>query len=266
MTDSTDHTGPEADPAPPHRTRPLARVVLLTGPSGSGKSRLAARTGLPVLRLDDFYKEGGDPTLPLLEPKDGARPGSEPKSPPAGVDWDSPLAWDAASALETVTRLCTRGSADVPLYSISASARTGTQHLSVEGSPLFVAEGIFAADLATACAESGLLADALCLSGSPLTTFRRRLLRDVREARKSLPVLVRRGWRLLRAEGAIVERHVRLGAFPCGREEAAARIEHALASVTGPAPAGHPTPPAHTVPRPREANCRTGAGGTGAPR
>lgn len=35
------------------------RVVLLAGPSGSGKSHLAERSGLPVLRLDDFYKEAG---------------------------------------------------------------------------------------------------------------------------------------------------------------------------------------------------------------
>ena len=42
------------------------RVVLLCGPSGSGKSLLAALSGLPVLRLDDFYKEAGDPTLPLV--------------------------------------------------------------------------------------------------------------------------------------------------------------------------------------------------------
>ena len=43
-----------------------ARVILLAGPSGSGKSSLAARAGLPVLALDDFYKDGDDPSLPLL--------------------------------------------------------------------------------------------------------------------------------------------------------------------------------------------------------
>ena len=41
-----------------------ARVIVLAGPSGAGKSRLAERVGLPVLRLDDFYKNGDDPTLP----------------------------------------------------------------------------------------------------------------------------------------------------------------------------------------------------------
>ena len=43
-----------------------ASVIVLAGPSGAGKSRLAERIGLPVLRLDDFYKSGDDPTLRVL--------------------------------------------------------------------------------------------------------------------------------------------------------------------------------------------------------
>lgn len=187
-----------------------ARVVLLTGPSGSGKSRLAARTGLPVLRLDDFYKEAGDPTLPRL--------------PGGTTDWDAPGSWDAAEALAAVRALCGRGRTTVPVYDISASARTGEEVLDLGGAPLFLAEGIFAADIAAGCAELGLLADAICLRGRPLTTFRRRLLRDVREGRKSVPFLVRRGWGLMRSEGAIVERHRTLGAYPCARDEAMGRI------------------------------------------
>ncbi|MEU5837317.1 ATP-binding protein [Streptomyces diacarni] len=187
----------------------LARVVLVTGPSGSGKTRLAARSGLPVLRLDDFYKEGDDPTLPLVGDT---------------VDWDSPRSWDAGAAVRAIAQLCREGATTAPRYDLSRSARTGTDRLALDGSPLFLAEGIFAADIAARCAALGLLADAICLRGRPSTTFRRRLLRDIREARKPLPVLLRRGWRLMRAEPALVARHRALGATPCAHTEAHARI------------------------------------------
>ncbi|MFD5143856.1 uridine kinase [Streptomyces sp. NPDC058401] len=199
------------------RSSPLpTRVVLLTGPSGSGKSSLAARSGLPVLRLDDFYKDGDDPTLPCVE-------GS------ADIDWDSPLSWDADAAVAAIAELCAGGRTEVPVYDIATSSRTGTESLDISRTPLFIAEGIFAADVAVRCQELGLLADAICLRGRPSTTFRRRLARDLREGRKSVPMLLRRGWRLMRAERGIVARHTALGAHACGRDEALGRLAAAAA-------------------------------------
>ncbi|SCK14968.1 uridine kinase [Streptomyces sp. WMMB 714] len=202
----------------PHDISRSPRVILLTGPSGAGKSRLSARSGLPVMRLDDFYKEAGDPTLPML-----------PHG--TGVDWDSARSWDAEAAVAAVQELCVKGRTTVPLYDISLSARVGTETLDLDGARLFIAEGIFAADIVARCRELDLLADAICLRGRPTTTFRRRLLRDLREGRKSPPFLLRRGWRLMRSEGAIVQRHRALGAHPCGRDEAAERIR--LLSAAG---------------------------------
>ncbi|MFE9354083.1 uridine kinase family protein [Streptomyces olivaceoviridis] len=191
--------------------------MLLSGPSGSGKSLVAARSGLPVLRLDDFYKEGDDPTLPLVE-------GS------SDIDWDHPGSWDADVAVEAIARLCATGSTPVPVYDISLSARTGEETLHIGRTPLFIAEGIFAAEIVERCRELGLLADALCLSRGPATTFRRRFLRDLKEGRKSVPFLLRRGWRLMRAERSIVARQVSLGAHPCDRDEALGRL---AAAATG---------------------------------
>ncbi|MFB6979903.1 hypothetical protein [Streptomyces scopuliridis] len=192
------------------------RVVLLAGPSGSGKSSLAARTGLPVLRLDDFYKEGDDPTLPLVA-------GS------SDVDWDSVRSWDADAAVAAVEELCRTGRTTVPVYSIATSSRVDTEALDIQRTPLFLAEGIFAADIVARCQELGVLADALCLRGRPSTTFRRRLVRDLREGRKSVAFLLRRGWRLMRAERAIVGRQTALGAHPCTKKEALGRIAAAAA-------------------------------------
>ncbi|MBA2949020.1 hypothetical protein H1D24_25175 [Streptomyces sp. PSKA28] len=195
---------------------PATRVVLLTGPSGSGKSSFAARSGLPVLCLDDFYKEGDDPTLPLV-------PGS------SDIDWDSPGSWDTEAAVTAIEELCRSGRTRVPRYDISTSARTGEDTLDIGHTPLFIAEGIFAADIVGRCRELGLLADALCLRGRPSTTFRRRLLRDLKEGRKSVPFLLRRGWRLMRAERSIVARQTALGAHPCGKDEALGRLAAAAA-------------------------------------
>jgi uridine kinase len=193
---------------PPSRTR----VVLLSGPSGSGKSSLAERSGLPVLQLDDFYKDGDDPTLPLLP--DSGR----------AVDWDSPQSWNTEDAMAAIRLLAETGQAQVPVYSIPENRRVGTRTLELRGAAVFVAEGIFAAELVRRCAADGLLADALCLRNRPTTTAWRRFRRDVREGRKSVWFLLRRGWRLMRAERTIVARQLELGAYACAGPEALSRV------------------------------------------
>ena len=190
--------------------------MLLCGPSGSGKSLLSARSGLPVLRLDDFYKEGNDPTLPLVA-------GS------SDIDWDHPGSWDADTAVAAIVELCRTGRTKIPVYDISLSARTGEEAVDMGRTPLFIAEGIFAAEIVTRCRELGVLADALCLSRGPVRTFRRRFLRDLREGRKSVPFLLRRGWRLMRLERSIVARQSALGAHPCDKDEALSRLSAAAA-------------------------------------
>ena len=190
--------------------------MLLCGPSGSGKSLLAARSGLPVLRLDDFYKEGDDPTLPQVA-------GS------SDIDWDHPLSWDADTAVAAIAELCRRGRTKVPVYDISLSARTGEETVDIGRTPLFIAEGVFAAEIVERCREIGVLADALCLSRGPVKTFRRRFLRDLKEGRKSVPFLLRRGWRLMRAERSIVSRQTSLGAHACDKDEALGRLAAAAA-------------------------------------
>jgi uridine kinase len=195
-------------PPVPTDAAPSARVVLLCGPSGVGKSSLVRRLGLPALALDDYYRDGDDPGEPPLPHRFGI------------VDWDDPASWDAAAALEGLRALCTTGAADVPAYDIPSNRRTGTARLDLGGAPLVVAEGIFAAHLVAPCRQAGLLADAVCLVLPPWRTFARRLLRDLAEARKPPATLVRRGLALLRTEPALVARWTALGCRPLPPAEA----------------------------------------------
>lgn len=191
--------------------------MLLAGPSGSGKSTLAAHLGWPVLRLDDFYREGADPLLPRDE---------------AGrVDWDDEDAWNTADALAAVLELASTGEVSAPVYSIGEDRRVGCHRIELGDAPLFFAEGLFADRLVTRCRDAGVLADALVLAPPAAKTFFRRLVRDVAEARKPLPVLVRRGLRLWREQPAVVRRCLNAGMRRTTPECAAAELADAAAAA-----------------------------------
>ena len=212
-------TGPEADDGdvgqqglfeiPPGARRAPTRIVLLTGPSGSGKTSLTSRLGLPVISLDDFYRDGDHPDLPR-------RYGI--------VDWDDPRSWDSEGALAALLDIARSGRAEVPLYDIPTNRRTTVRQFDAGGSPIVLAEGIFAAELITPCRDEDILADALCLWRPRAQTFWFRLLRDLGEARKPPMTLLRRGLNLARHEPAMVAELVRRGARKIRVSEAEAYI------------------------------------------
>jgi uridine kinase len=195
-----------------------ASVIVLAGPSGSGKSRLCARLGLPVLRLDDYYKDGSDPTLPHVDLGGGQRL----------VDWDDPRSWLRDDAVDAVERLCAHGEAEVPVYDIARDGRTGHRKVRLGEATYFVAEGIFAQEVVTACRERNLLAAAICLDNRRSVTFSRRLSRDLREHRKPPLVLLRRGLRLMRLEPDVVRHAVALGCTPMTSDQAYRRLSTLL--------------------------------------
>lgn len=197
---------------PPH---PRSRVIVLAGPSGVGKSRLAATTGLPVLRLDDFYRSGDDDSLPRIT--HGANAGL--------ADWDDPRSWRADRAVQAVEELSTTGRTVVPVYDLASSAPFGIQDLDLGGGSLFVAEGIFAQEIVAACRDRGVLAAAWCLRQHPLVTFWRRLSRDLNEHRKPPVVLLRRGWALMRDQRRVIAGAEARGCEVVTPAQALARIQ-----------------------------------------
>ena len=183
---------------------PRAKVVLLAGPSGSGKSHLAEQSGLPILDLDHFYKDGDDPTLP--------------RHPTLGiVDWDDPRSWDAEAALSAIAAVARDGHAEVPVYDIAHDGRAGVRDFSVGSHRAFVGTGIFAAELVGPLRARGLLADAVVVRRARWKNFLRRLRRDLTERRKPPLTLVRRGMALVRSEPEVVARQLALGCRPCDR-------------------------------------------------
>ena len=201
MTDEVTHRrghGREAG-------RPRQRVVVLAGPSGSGKSRLAARLhqahGWPIFRLDDFYRDEDDPAMPRSEGL-------------GIVDWDHPDSWDAERAVASLCELVDTGRTDTPDYDISRSRAVGHREVSAGPDDLVIAEGIFAAEVVARLRDAGVLHSAWCVHHHRAVTFVRRLARDLKERRKPPLVLVRRGLALMRAEPDVIRRQTDLGAHP----------------------------------------------------
>jgi uridine kinase len=201
-----------------------AQVVVLAGPSGAGKSRLAERLALPVLRLDDFYKDGDDPTLPRITR--GANAGL--------VDWDDPASWHREDALTALRELCATGRSEVPVYEIAHNGRCGSRSVDLDGSTRFVAEGIFAPEVVAACRDEGLLAAAYCITQHPLVTFWRRLTRDLREHRKPPLMLLRRGVALLHDQQQVVAHALRQGCRRATGDQAYAELTAQAQPSRGP--------------------------------
>ncbi|WP_344209900.1 ATP-binding protein [Kribbella sancticallisti] len=191
-----------------------ARVVLLAGPSGTGKSHLAELVGLPVVRLDDFYRDGDDAAMP--------------RSPLGIVDWDHPGSWDADRAVAALQHLCATGEADMPIYDISVDGTVGHRPVVTGGVPLVIAEGIFADQIVGALRDRGLLAAAICVRHHRVVTFLRRFQRDLREHRKPPFTLLRRGLLLLKDDPRVVKRCLDAGCEPLHPKAARRRIAHLL--------------------------------------
>lgn len=178
----------------------MTGLVLVAGASGSGKSRLARGAGALVVRLDDFYADADAPGLP--------------RTPHGFIDWDDARTWDAEGAADALVALLAEGRAEVPVYSISESRRTGTHTLELGDRTLIVAEGIFAIELLPVLRARGVAVGALYLDRSRTLVAALRLRRDLAQHRKSVPLLLQRGLDLWRAQPQLKRRALAAGFTP----------------------------------------------------
>lgn len=175
-------------------------VVLIGGASGSGKSYLARTYGRPHVELDHFYREASEhtPESPL------------PVTDYGEIDWDHPGTWNADSAADMLAQLAETGHAHLPLYSISKSAYIGAQELGCTEGPI-IAEGLFSSEILGTLRERGVEVSAYYIVEPAAWTALARFVRDVREARKPLGFLLKRGWSLYKADAAIRGRYADAG-------------------------------------------------------
>lgn len=185
------------------------RLVLIAGPSGSGKSRLARAAGCPTLRLDDFYHDADHPGMPQT----------------LGItDWDDPRSWNAEAAVAALRELLATGSVVVPAYSISESRRTGSHELRLGDAACLTVEGIFAIDFLSTCRAAGLAVEPIYLDRPAPLVFWLRLRRDLAKKRKPPLILLRRGLALLRAQPSLKRKAVAAGFAPLSMRAALARV------------------------------------------
>ena len=182
--------------------------MLLGGVSGSGKSYLAARFGRPHVELDAFYREISEHT--------GASP--MPLTPYGEIDWDHADTWNSGAAAGAIMDLLETGSTRIPNYSIATSSYSGHRTVELAEGPV-IAEGIFADAVLGRLRGLGAEVDPVFIRVSPITTAVRRLVRDLREHRKPLPFLLKRGWAIFRSERAVRNRYVAAGFRPVAKRQ-----------------------------------------------
>lgn len=194
----------------------MRTLLLVAGPSGSGKSRVARMAGRGVARvnLDDFYHDHDHPGMPRT----------------LGItDWDDVGSWDLDGAIAALKLLVSSGMANVPTYDISRSLRTGWHTVDAHASGVIIAEGIFAPEACVAAREAGLPVEAIWLERRRVGNFSRRLARDLRERRKPPTILVRRGLALYRKEPRLRAQAMAAGFTPVSMHQALVRTRRLAA-------------------------------------
>jgi len=184
----------------------------VAGPSGSGKSRLSTISGLPVFRLDDFYRDGDDPCLPRRH---------------GIVDWDHIDSWDVDSAVTSLSTLLATGQVETPIYSIPQNRAVASRLVTMGDARQVIAEGIFAIPVLAHCRRVGLGVLPIWLDRHRSANFGRRLHRDLAEHRKPADVLLRRGVALWRDEPRLRRQALQAGFLPFTMSGA---LQHVVAS------------------------------------
>lgn len=146
------------------------QVVFLVGPSGSGKTTLMKQLDAVIFDLDHFYK----PDSP-----------EHPKLIGNVTDWDMADTWDAVSAIEKLEELIYTGSTTIKTFDMTTNNYSSTKTISLNDKKYILCEGIFAYLVIPAIQKLGYCEDIVWLESNKIVNAKRRLQRDIKEARKT---------------------------------------------------------------------------------
>jgi len=195
----------------------MRACVFIGGQSGSGKTVLASRVGVPVLSLDVFFRSAQE-VLPTWLGQ---------------TDWNHLCCFDASAAARAVQALLFSGETEIPEYDLASDRIVGRSNMSVVSGG-FIAEGVFAPAVIKICSMAPTTANRtglVMLEAGLIRTATSKVRRDLAESRlglrRSLAAAVRLAVRTPDGQGPSPD------AVRCTREDGIAVVRRVLVDLGG---------------------------------
>ncbi len=180
-------------------TLAVRRVIVIAGASGTGKTTIAAASGMPVLSLDAFYRSATDAGMPRWF---------------GDVDWENAAAFDVEAAAAATRSLLSSGRTQFRSHDLVTEVSQQDERVVVAQGPCLVVEGVMATEvLRLLRRELGdLQLVFFVLRRNRITNFFGRIKRDVMKRHRSWHRAVLRSLRVACAERRLQQRAVSHGA------------------------------------------------------
>jgi uridine kinase len=117
----------------------VQRVIVIAGASGTGKTTIAAASGIPVLSLDAFYRPATETELPRWF---------------GDVDWEHPATFDLEAAAAATRALIRSGRTQFRSHDLVTEVSQKDERVVVAPGPCLVVEGVMATEVVATTNEA----------------------------------------------------------------------------------------------------------------
>jgi uridine kinase len=189
----------------------VQRVIVIAGASGTGKTTIAAASGMPVLSLDAFYRPATDAGLPRWF---------------GDVDWEHSATFDLEAAAAATRALIRSGRTQFRSHDLVTEVSHEDERVVVAQGPCLVVEGVMATEVVTMlrCELHDVELAFFVLRRNRLTNFGGRIKRDINVRRRRWHRAVLRSLRVLSVEARLQQRAITSGAEVVGRRQLRAKL------------------------------------------